>query len=94
MKRFKIAHFREQGVDIIVVPLDPSFGAKPQSQQQDTIDWLQSCAESAGLAGTVVPVWRSGRGHQFIAPTAWHKFFQSFTWDLIELSINKELSCG
>lgn len=93
MARYRIAHLREQGVDMIIVPLDSSFGAKSDVDQQDTIDALQACASAAGLAGTVVPVWRSGGSHRFIAPPNWHAFFRSLTWNMIMRSINKELTC-
>lgn len=62
MPRFKIAHSREQGVDLIIVPLDDNFGYKSEADQVAAIDELQVRARSAGLAGTVVPVWnQSGR---------------------------------
>lgn len=94
MARFKIAHIREQGVDLIIVPLDSSFGNKTQSEQSETIASLQLCASSAGLAGKVVPVWREGSSHRFIAPQQWHPFFKSIGWNQIMASINKELTCG
>lgn len=93
-KRFNIAHIREQGVDMIIVPLDSSFGHKPTSAQHETIDSLQAYATSAGLAGRVVVVWQEGNGHRFIAPPNWQPFFKSLGWGQIMASINKELVCG
>lgn len=94
MANFKVAHIREQGVDLIIAPLEPSFGRKSDADQQEIISLLQICASSAGLAGTVVPVWREGSGHRFIAPSRWHAFFKSFGWNDIVLNINKELTCN
>jgi len=94
MNKFKIAHLREQGVDLIIIPLDSAFGRKSQSDQQEVIASLQACAEGAKLAGTVVPVWQTGNRMQFIAPTKWHPFFKSLSWNQITANINKELSCG
>lgn len=94
MSKFKIAHLREQGVDMIIIPLESAFGYKSESDQQETIASLQACAEGAGLAGTVVPVWKNGSRMQFIAPTQWHTFFKSISWDWVLLNINKELTCG
>jgi hypothetical protein len=92
--RFKVAHIKEQGVNLIIVPLDSSFDHKPESDQHETIEALQVCATSAGLAGGVVPVWRSGNSMKFIAPPKWHAFFKSIHWDFVMVNINKELTCG
>lgn len=94
MGRYKIAHIREQGVDLIIIPLDSSFGNKSETDQHEIISALQACASSAGLAGAVVPIWREGSGHRFIAPSNWHPFFKSFSWNDVMRNINKELTCG
>jgi hypothetical protein len=94
MALYKIAHIREQGVNMIIIPLDPSFGNKSKKQQNEIIDALQDCASSAGLAGTVVPVWQTGSNHGFIAPPKWHPFFKTLSWEAILAGINKELTCG
>lgn len=60
MAQYKLAHIREQGVDLIIIPLDSSFGYKSETDQHDIISSLQACARSAGLAGTVVPIWEEG----------------------------------
>jgi len=94
MTTFKIAHIREQGVDLIIAPLDSTFGSKSKNDQNEIIASLQACASSAGLAGTIVPVWLEGSGHRFIAPDKWHPFFKSFSWNQILSNINKELTCN
>lgn len=94
MATFKVAHINQQGQNMVIVPLEPSFGAKSSDEQSDLIEQLQLCASSAGLAGTVVPVWRSGQGFRFIAPTPWRAFFQSLSWNQIVRSVNKQLTCG
>ncbi|HBJ68355.1 MAG TPA: hypothetical protein DDZ09_09030 [Alcaligenes faecalis] len=94
MAQYKIAHLRQQGQDMIIIPLESSFGAKPSSDQEEIIQSLQACARSAGLAGTVVPVWRTGSRHGFIAPPPWHPFFKSLSWNDIVRSLNKVLTCG
>jgi hypothetical protein len=53
MASFDIAHLREQGQDMIIVPLDSSFGHKSSGEQQQAIDALQASSRSAGLAGTL-----------------------------------------
>jgi len=93
MPNFELAHVREQGVDLIVIPLDDQFGRKVQSDQQSIIQELQVRARSAGLGGTVVPVWDNGGGRMaFIAPRNWHSFFQSISFDWVAMNINRTLS--
>ncbi len=92
MPRFDIAHIREQGVDIIIIPLDDSFRFKSQNDQQSTINELQIRASNAGLAGKVVPVWNNGGGHMaFIAPQNYHPFFKSINLQFVAANINREL---
>jgi hypothetical protein len=92
MPSFKAAHVREQGVDLIIVPLDPSFGQLSVDEQCELIDRMQQAANSAGLAGTVVPVWRIGARTAFVAPRNWHPFFQSVTWDDVLANVNNMIS--
>ena len=94
MATYKIAHLREQGQDMIIVPLDSSFGSKSDGDQSDFIAALQYCARAAGLAGTVVTVWRSGSSHRFIAPRNWHAFFRTLPYGRIIANLNKELTCN
>lgn len=75
---FEVANFREQGVNVCVVVVSSQFGNRPSSEQQDFCDAMQMSANSAGLPGTVVPVWDSGDGRMgFYAPRPWHSFFRS-----------------
>ena len=92
MPRFKVAHIREQGQDIIIVPLESSFGYKSDSEQAAIIDELQSHARGAGLGGTIVPVWDDGGGRmKFIAPRPWHPFFQGLSLTSVYANLNREL---
>lgn len=91
MPRFEIAHLRQQGQDMIIVPLEESFGSKPSSEQHEIVSELQMRARSAGLAGKVVPVWGNRRRMSFIAPPPWHPFFKSISWGVISANLNKVL---
>lgn len=91
MPRFNITHIREQGVDLIIVPLDYTFKFKSKNDQDAIISELQMRASNAGLAGTVVPVWDNGNGMGFIAPQKWHPFFKSINLQIVLNNINKEL---
>lgn len=57
MPRFKVAHVKEQGVDLIIIPLGSGFGSLSNSAQNAQQQELQIRANASGLAGTVVPVW-------------------------------------
>ena len=69
MPRYECAHIREQGIDLIIVPLERRFGTIGDSAQAAEIQVLQIKANAAGYAGKVVPVWDGGGGRMsFIAP--------------------------
>jgi hypothetical protein len=92
MPSYDVAHINEQGVDLIIIPLDSSFGWKTKQQQSDIKADLQLHANAARLAGTVVPVWDAGGGRMgFLAPTQWHQFFSSINLQFVAANINKSL---
>ena len=92
MPTLKVAHIQEQGVDLIIVPLTPSFGQQPLAQQQRTIETLQMNATLAGLKGEVVPVWDVGGGKMgFVAPANYHPYFRSIGLDLVFANLNQEI---
>ena len=90
MTKVKVAHVVEQGQQMIIIPLDDSFGHKSDSEQSEIYAALQACATGAGLAGRVAIVWNGG----FRAPKPWHPFFRTFPVLNALASVNKELSCG
>lgn len=92
MPRFKVAHVKEQGIDLIIIPLDDNFGRKTPTERNSAIAELQARASSAGLAGTVIPVWDTGGGRMaFIAPPNWHPFFRSISLSHVVANLNREL---
>ncbi|HTV58026.1 MAG TPA: hypothetical protein VMJ93_04060 [Verrucomicrobiae bacterium] len=92
MPRYKVAHVKEQGVDLIIVPLDAHYGLEAQNQQEEIRDHLQLRANAAGLVGTVVPVWKDAFGTMlFLAPPNWHPFFKSLTYEQVIGNLNKEI---
>lgn len=86
-ERFKVAHVRERGQQMIFVFVN-------QKLDDDQIAILQACAMSAGLAGTVVAVSRSGGRGYFQGPPQWSGLFRSLTWEQVYASVNKTLTCG
>ena len=95
MSKFQVAHFKQQGIPLVVVFLDSSFDQKSEEEQIEVQSALQICASSAGLEGTVVPVWIVGTSMRFRAPQNWHPFFRSDgLYPRLVGTINRELTCG
>ena len=93
MPKVQVAHVKQQGVDLIIVPLDDDFGRKSDIDRRRAIAELQARSASAGLRGAVVPVWDNGDGCMaFIAPRPWHPFFKSIDLGRVWASVNRELS--
>jgi len=89
---FQIAHINEQGVNVVVVFVDPAVAHKTPFEQSQIATSLQLCARSAGLAGNIAMIWPGG----FWAPNNQHAFFGSAggSYGALLLRINKTLSCG
>jgi hypothetical protein len=93
MSEYKIAHIRKQGQDIIIVPVDRSYGSQSQADQNKTRNALQIAATSAGLAGQVIIAWEGGSGRVgTLAPREWSQFCSSLSWPFIARNINKTLT--
>lgn len=94
MEKYDVAYFKEQGVVLVVIFLDSSFEYKTDDEKAKAVIALQVCATSAGLVGTVIPVWEVGNSFKFIAPKNWHAFFRTPNiYQLLLANINKKLSC-
>lgn len=91
MPRFDVAHVQEQGVDLIIIPLDSSFGLKTQEEQNAARTEFQIQAGSAGLAGTVVLMWDTGGCMGFLAPPNFAPFFQSINLDWVAANLNRQI---
>jgi len=92
MPRFKVAHIKEQGQDMVIVPLDSGFGRNVTSEQRAIAAELQLRSQSAGLAGQVVPVWDCGGGRMgFLAPHNWRAFFAGLNLGWVFANVNREI---
>jgi hypothetical protein len=67
MPTYNVAHIREQGIELIIIPVATSFGDKTSRDQQMITADLQSHATRSGLTGTVVPVWLDHFGTEKMA---------------------------
>lgn len=95
MATFNVAHIREQGQDMVIVPMNPTFGAQSQVRQDEICSALQIGASQARLRGKVVPVWDGGGGRMaFIAPVQWHAYFRSISLPQVFSSVNYQLHIG
>ncbi|WP_095083712.1 hypothetical protein [Pseudomonas sp. Irchel s3h17] len=93
MAKYKIAHIKEQGQQMIIAPLDSAFNNRTQQAKNDFMEAFQIAATSAGLAGRVALIWKSGSMVHFMAPQPWHPFFRSQgIYQTIMANINKELT--
>jgi hypothetical protein len=93
MPSYKIAHLKEQGVDMIIVPVESSFGSHPKSEQDKFILQFQLHCRGAKLAGLVVPVWEDSSGRMnFIAPPKWFPFFQGIDMVFVLRNLNREIN--
>lgn len=92
MPQLDVVYIREQGHNMIVVPLDQSFDHKSTGEQQATAIQIQLAANRAGLDGTVAVVWPSGRAMKFIAPEPWHPFFRSKDIRWVLANLNRSLT--
>lgn len=93
MTSFEVAHIRHQNVNLIITPVDRKFSRMSQKDQDLALQDIQMMATSAGLAGTVVPVWDAGGGRMaFRAPSRWHAFLRSKNLGWVAANINKRIS--
>jgi hypothetical protein len=92
MTTFEIAHINEQGVNVVVVFVDPAVAHKTAADQNAIAGGLQLCARSANLAGNIAMVWPGG----FWAQPNQHAFFESpgGSYQALQARINKTLSCS
>lgn len=89
--KFRVAHVKLKGVDVILVPLDGSFAQVSRADQQRALQALQHYAAAAGLKGSVVPVWDRGGAAEFLAEKQLHPILQNISLFTVQQSVNREL---
>lgn len=92
MPSFQVAHIREQGQNMLLFPLNSSFGSKMSDEQHSIIAQLEIRAHRAGLAGKAVAVWESGGQTYTIGPKPWAGFLRSISMHFVLRNVNKEIS--
>ena len=93
MPTFQVAHLRREGQDVIIVPVDRSFGKRSPAEQSRIQEAFQRSAAVAAIPGVVVPVWEDASGKMaFRAPPPWHDFFKSIDVVYVATALNRTLS--
>jgi hypothetical protein len=93
MPTFQVAHLRRDGQELIIVPVDRSFGKRSASEQARIQEAFQRSAAAAEMAGAVVPVWEDASGRMaFRAPPPWHEFLKSIDMVYVATALNRSLS--
>jgi hypothetical protein len=93
MPTFQVAHLQRDGQDVIIVPVDRSFGMRSPSEQARIQEAFQRSAAAIELPGIVVPVWEDASGRMaFRAPPPWHDFFKSIDMVYVATALNRSLS--
>jgi hypothetical protein len=92
MPSFKVAHIREQGQNMLLFPLDSSFGNKTSSDQNAILNELEDRAHAAGLAGSAAIFWQHGGHGHFMGPRPWHPFLRGLSYNAVVRSLNKTIS--
>jgi hypothetical protein len=92
MPTLKAAHIRENGQDMIIFPLDNSFGRKTDREQSLAIQDLERRAHLAGLAGHAVAFWDDSSGTRFRGPSRWHPYLRGLSMSDVLANVNKQIS--
>ena len=93
MPTFQVAHLQRDGQDIIIVPVDRTFGKRSPAEQAHIQEAFQRSAVSVEMNGVVVPVWEDAAGRMaFRAPPPWHEFLKSIDMVFVATALNRILS--
>src|SRR5258706_16459991 len=93
MPTFQVAQLHQGGLDVIIVPVDRSFGKRSPAEQARIQEAFQRSAAAADIPGVVVPVWEDATGRMaFRAPPPWHEFLKSIDMVYVATALNRTLS--
>lgn len=93
MPIFQVAHLRHGDQDVIIVPVDRTFGKRSPAEQARIQEAFQRSAHAANIPGAVVLVWDEKAGKMaFRAPPAWSDFLKSIDMVYVATALNRSLS--
>jgi class 3 adenylate cyclase len=90
--KYKIAHVKIKGADMIIIPLDSSFAEKRSEEKSDIFNTFQRHAASANLKGMIVLVWDCGGKMAYLSAKQAHPYLQGLTISTVHNNLNKELA--
>lgn len=89
----RIAHVRESGLDLVLVPFEAGFGFLSPEDQQQAIDAIRKTTILAGLKGEVIPIWPTDDdGTSFLAPESHHSVVQNISMDFVRANLNRQFT--
>lgn len=93
MPIFQVAQLRHGDQDVIIVPVDRSFGKRSPAEQARIQEAFQRSASAASIPGAVVLVWDDSSGKMaFRAPPTWNEFLKSIDMVYVATALNRSLS--
>jgi hypothetical protein len=93
MPTFQVACLQHDGLDMIIVPVDRSFGKRSATEQARIQEAFQRSAAAENLTGVVVPVWEGANGQMdFRAPATLRDFLKSIDMVYVATALNRNLS--
>jgi len=93
MPTFQVAQLHQGGLDVIIVPVDRSFGKRSPAEQARIQEAFQRSAIAVEMRGVVVPVWEDASGRMvFRAPPPLHDFLKSIDMVYVATALNRTLS--
>lgn len=93
MARFRVAHVKVQGTDLVLVPLSAEFSTMPAGEKALVNRQVQEICRLTRLAGVVVPVWPTPQGSTaFLAEERLHPILNELLkGSFLKNNINREL---
>jgi class 3 adenylate cyclase len=94
MPRFRVAHVKLMGADVVLVPVAPEFAQLGKAEQAQTFRQVEQLCRSARLGGEIVPVWETGAATLgFLAEERLHKLVGNhLTPQFLKNNTNREVT--
>jgi len=91
-KIYKIAHIREQGKDVILIPITNVNNELTNEKLNEIRRIFQTHAIQTKLSGDVCLVWEFNNKLCFLAPNQWKAFCTSLNMRIIKQYLNQEMT--
>jgi len=91
-KIYKVAHIREQGKDVIIIPISNINNNLTNEKLNEIRRVFQTQAIKTKLSGEVCLVWEFNKQLFSLAPSQWKAFCANLNMRIVKQYINKELT--